>query len=688
MNRRFTVLALALAALAASPGCAPSLGKCEAPRTACSSSSCADLATDPEHCGTCDVSCSAGQSCVAGKCECPSGTTACGGVCVVTATDAANCGTCGKVCATGLTCIAGQCLCPPDTLLCGGVCVDARNDPKHCGLCDKVCAADQVCSGSSCTCPNGGTFCDGKCVDARSDPKNCGACGKQCEQRCQDSTCVADCTGGTTDCGGACVDLQTDERNCQACGKQCVGEESCTASGCSCPTGQTLCNGKCVDLTTDVKNCQACGKACIGEQLCTASVCGCPTGETLCGTQCIDLQADPLNCGGCGKPCQQGQSCFEGFCASTVWATCFSGGHLVGLDDDLKPQASRAEGIGGGPQSIAFHAASKTLLIGDGMDNVIYSYDATKAPATRVSGGDTASSMLNQVLTSGDQGIVVSSGANLIQRLDLTKPVPTKADTSRTVSPDTALGANTNPYLATVVGTRLYVTLYGNCMAPTDTSGNRLVEVNLLTGLKGRELVFDAAAYEKNTGVAANAPRPAGVAAVGTKVFVAIGNLTPNCAGPAGPGYLAVVETSATDLVPGNPIKLPAECTNPGFVLASGGRLYVSCGGSWGYGTSGEALAVVDAATEKVLKTTTFARCQNPAEKGPNACKTVVPGRLALHGNRVLIADSNAGRLLATDLDGTPVAGLEQGVTLCPLSCPSGDTGTCFQMVSDVHALR
>src|SRR5690349_15304959 len=83
----------------------PDTGACASGRTRCGAG-CADLLSHPDHCGTCDTACAAGQLCVGGKCgaACPSDQTACDRLCVNTKTSAKNCGTCGHACAAGEVC--------------------------------------------------------------------------------------------------------------------------------------------------------------------------------------------------------------------------------------------------------------------------------------------------------------------------------------------------------------------------------------------------------------------------------------------------------------------------------------------------------------------------------------------------------------------------------------------------------
>ncbi|MGC4121579.1 MAG: hypothetical protein QM765_44780 [Myxococcales bacterium] len=491
---------------------------------------------------------------------------------------------------------------------------------------------------------------------------------------------VAGCSSGTGQCRDpftrcsptVCANLDEDPQHCGTCGNACAVGQSCLSGVCACPTGSISCDGVCVSHRSDPRNCGSCGTDC-GDQMCLNGVCGCPAGGCICPT---------------------GQSLVHGVCQATVVAACFNSGELVALGDDLKPQSAKAT-IGAGPQSIAYDG--KRFVVADTIDNALYSVDPKATPISRAAGADRLSKMVNHFVVQGTKGYAVCSGDNVVQVLDLSKPVPASGvDASRTIDEiPTSIAnppapQNTNPSFAAFAGGKLYVTLLGTCDAAGDTAGNKLLEldVSAVPGKVTRELAFKAADFEKDSGATANSPRPASLAAVGTTLYVAIGNLNTNCVGTAGPGYLAVVDTAANPMTY-SALKLPDTCRNPGFVLASASRVYVSCLGSYGEATPQEALVVIDPATNTVLKTTQFARCANPDEKGPAACKTAVPGRMALHGTKLLIADNNAGRLLVTDLEGNIASGFESGVELCPLKCPSADpSASCFQFVGDVAAVR
>lgn len=174
---------------------------CAAGRTSCGSY-CADLAFDPDNCGTCGNACAApGPNeegmCFYGQCEyaCVAGAVYCNGTCTFLDSDADNCGACGDVCPVGQSCL-------------GGVCQD--DDPGHCTpYCPEGwCGGD--CCGGTCGCPSG-TYCESNwCYDDGS------------------------CASGTL-CNGVCVNLAFDTANCGGCGIVCRPGEVCSGGVCQLP---------------------------------------------------------------------------------------------------------------------------------------------------------------------------------------------------------------------------------------------------------------------------------------------------------------------------------------------------------------------------------------------------------------------------------------------------------------------
>ena len=113
--------------------------------------------------------------------QCPTGQTLCGSTCVDLTSDANHCGSCGNTCPPGKVCIGGVCSCPAGFVNCGGVCVDLNTDVNHCGACGNACPTGKVCIGGICsTCPGGSVDCNGTCIDLNTDANHCGACGNAC----------------------------------------------------------------------------------------------------------------------------------------------------------------------------------------------------------------------------------------------------------------------------------------------------------------------------------------------------------------------------------------------------------------------------------------------------------------------------------------------------------------------------
>jgi hypothetical protein len=245
-----------------------------------------------------------------------------------------------------------------------------------------------------------------------------------------------------------------------------------------------------------------------------------------------------------------------------------------------------------------------------------------------------------------------------------------------------------------MLGDKLYVSLTGFCggggggehqfleiaVRELDTSIAPSTPQRLAT----RALTFLPDELETDPGVSSNAPSPAGVAAANGKLYVALGNLgnmaDGTCYEPVGPGYLAEVdpETWTKTLH-----ALPKECRNPMHVLGTTDRIYVACPGLYGQGAETEALVVLDAATLNPIRVTTFPRCapEDPTS-GPNACSVASPGKMAIIGDRLVIADTMSGRLFVTDLDGNVPAGMTAGIKVCELECYTPTS--CSQSILDV----
>ena len=267
--------------------------------------------------------------CVCGLGACGVGQFCCDESCVNPYTDEENCGACGETCTLGEVCAEGQCQCSEGLDDCDG---DASNgcetqiesDFANCGICGHACEAGEVCSDGECrtTCETGSVNCEGSCVDLFTNRSNCGACGIECTagEVCSLGSCQPDCDDGMNNCGGVCEDLNIDHSNCGACGRVCPVGEVCWAGNCTlnCPSDLLRCDDTCVDPESDRGNCGACGMACDVGEFCLEGACAieCLASLTPCSGACVDLDISRLHCGGCGVACEFGQDCIDGSCVS------------------------------------------------------------------------------------------------------------------------------------------------------------------------------------------------------------------------------------------------------------------------------------------------------------------------------------------------------------------------------------
>ena len=164
-----------------------------------------------------------------------------------------------------------------------------------------------------------------------------------------------------------------------------------------------------------------------------------------------------------------------------VVVTCFATSELMFLDDKFTVYSGIR--IGSGAQLLALNGDQ--LLIGDSLDNAVYSMNVASGHSDLLSGGDRTGKAPNQIIVRGGMAYVIASQDNAVQVIDLSKDRPGTLGPERTVrqiptvssaSPD---ATNTNPYLAAAEGDSLYVTLLGACTADGDEAGNRLVRIHI-----------------------------------------------------------------------------------------------------------------------------------------------------------------------------------------------------------------
>jgi hypothetical protein len=272
---------------------------------------CVDEQTDSDNCSACGKACTSPLSCGSGKCACVLSLTVadCDGQCADLTSDPNHCGGCQPqdVCGPAQSCESmdgglGTCQCSDSSLTgCPSGCVDLTSDPFNCGCCGNTCLPGDaggslmclVDNGGSCDCPGTLQECGtaanptcGLCTDTNWDANNCGGCGQECFASGAPVTCDAgDCFCGDAGTNIICPDFScpnfdTDPNNCGGCANVCASTDApvtCRGGMCFCGdagTGTICPDGTCPDFNTDVRNCGGCAMPCFEPTpLCTAGHC-------------------------------------------------------------------------------------------------------------------------------------------------------------------------------------------------------------------------------------------------------------------------------------------------------------------------------------------------------------------------------------------------------------------------------
>lgn len=255
--------------------------------------------------------------------ECRSGYDRCGAGCYDLASDNDHCGSCDKACGEGEQCVNMQCLAGPP-----GPDAGDADVPDDGGTEDDGGTVDGGVG-------DGGR--DGGDMDAQL-PEDAGSDGGAADADVDIDATLQD--GGGDGGGGDDLDGggdgaqggEVDGASGDAAMPQpvlCSGDGS--PADCICDLGQLKCGNVCVDSATDRENCGGCANVCAPEEYCAAGICAplCEPPLSLCTSICVNLLENNSYCGSCDNACGVGAACIEGECVGRAV------GHVVLMGHDM-----------------------------------------------------------------------------------------------------------------------------------------------------------------------------------------------------------------------------------------------------------------------------------------------------------------------------------------------------------------
>jgi DNA-binding beta-propeller fold protein YncE len=463
------------------------------------------------------------------------------------------------------------------------------------------------------------------------------------------------CPVGEVECGGRCVSVLSDDANCGACGNACGAQEACVAGTCSCGPDTTACGDACADLRSDPDHCGDCGTTCAGTDVCSTSACGasCGDGLTPCDRACVDLDADRYHCGACGHACGAGETCTAGTCQA-LQVACFATDDVRPVSADLS-SVGPARAAGTGPIALTILAGHVYAANSLSTSISVLPLDARLTGTEKVLEGN------DFEYVAGHEGIlfVANSGGGTVIVWD---PARDRVLDELVFADRT----DTNPRAIAFTGARAFVPLYGkdettggqgigvvelsdlaSCVAATGEARPPCGTVEKVIDLRANAAAFDAPGL----------PFPSRVAVGGGKVLVTLANLKKATTGPlagwyvdpAGPGRLAVIDTTRDDALSIVPL---GACQNPGAIAVNGAEAWVSCGGGDTPGLLRIDLSGAAPAPEAAVRPI--------ADLGLGA-----PGNLAFCGGMGYVTDLWSGTVLRFDPTG---AAAPSTISVCPAS--------------------
>jgi hypothetical protein len=385
--------------------------------------------------------------------------------------------------------------------------------------------------------------------------------------------------------------------------------------------------------------------------------------------------------------CDNQRSCRDGVCAYDVVLACTSFGQVTGV---------RASDLAAGPKAAAGTNPSALARFGSVLLSADYGERLLKQltlsgfeALSNGSGAEpTVGSVPNQVMALPARNLVLVVNGDL-GTLQVLSVQPADGGTGlglQTVG-EVNFGANTYPQAVAVVGNTAWVPLYGGYSQDTAAAGQKVVPVDLTdpaNPVAGAAVDLSGVDLKPFSPSVPAIARPYALVAWKGKLYAPLNNLDVGYQ-PAGPGIVLELDPETRTL---STLDLGAVCLNAAGLTATADALYVSCTGKVTYDTNYVATAVEKASVVKLGKNASGALEQlaawSVACPTSGACPS--PGRLAVSGGKVFVADQAAGRvfvLSASDL--TEVAGFTAGAPLQACPAPDGTT-TFYSNVGDVLA--
>ncbi len=254
-------------------------------------------------------------------------------------------------------------------------------------------------------------------------------------------------------------------------------------------------------------------------------------------------------------------------------------------------------------------------------------------------------------------------------------------------------GANTFPEAVVKVNGFLWVPLHGG-IGVSSAAGQKVIQVDISDVTNPHTVGtvdFSGLDLHGFDGGTMSVAGPYAITTLGGQLYVALNNLNPFVLPevPGGPGLIAVVDP---DTLNAQIIDLGADaCQNVVYVTAGAGVLYASCAGSAVYDLNNAVIANAHAGVvaydlaASAVRTSWSAACPADAgvlADGGSSCIPILPGRVAVFGTDVFVADQSGGRIFVLDASDGGLTQKGQPIQACAY-----DPITGFANVADILSL-